>query len=211
MIVIGLTGGIATGKTTAAAMLRDIDIPVHDADATVHKLMAPNGRAVASITNIFGSDMIAADGSVDRQALGRAVFGNDSMRQKLEAILHPLVAADRDEFLDQYRLLDTPAVVLDVPLLFETGGDALCDLTILCIADPQTQRDRAMQRSGMTEDKLNAIIASQMPMAEKIERADCVVNTGSGFEATRTDLRKILTDRVPSFPLPQQEQADQDA
>lgn len=196
MIVVGLTGGIATGKSTTSTIFREMNIPVHDADATVHGLMAPNGPATTAIAARFGAEVIAADGSVDRQRLGKTVFGNDELRRDLEAILHPLVAADRDQFLAQHRQSGTAVVVLDVPLLFETGGDSLCDLTILCVVDPQIQRDRAMQRPGMTADKLDGIIASQMPMAEKIERADCVINTDGGVDAARADLLQILSDHV---------------
>ena len=196
MIILGLTGGIATGKSTTSTIFREMDIPVHDADATVHGLMASNGSATTAIASRFGAEVITADGSVDRQALGKTVFGNDDLRRDLEAILHPLVAADRDRFLDQNRKAGTSVVVLDVPLLFETGGDALCDLTILCVVDPQLQRDRALQRPGMTVGKLDRIIASQMPMAEKIERADCVINTDAGVEAARADLQKILDDHA---------------
>ena len=196
MIVVGLTGGIATGKSTTSTIFREMNIPVHDADATVHGLMAPNGPATTAIAARFGAEVIAADGSVDRQRLGKTVSGNDELRRDLEAILHPLVAADRDQFLAQHRQSGTAVVVLDVPLLFETGGDSLCDLTILCVVDPQIQRDRAMQRPGMTADKLDGIIASQMPMAEKIERADCVINTDGGVDAARADLLQILSDHV---------------
>ena len=196
MIVVGLTGGIATGKSTTSTIFREMNIPVHDADATVHGLMAPNGPATTAIAARFGAEVIAADGSVDRQRLGKTVFGDDELRRDLEAILHPLVAADRDQFLTQHRQSGTAVVVLDVPLLFETGGDSLCDLTILCVVDPQIQRDRAMQRPGMTADKLDGIIASQMPMAEKIERADCVINTDGGVDAARADLLQILGDHV---------------
>ena len=196
MIVVGLTGGIATGKSTTSTIFREMNIPVHDADATVHGLMAPNGPATTAIAARFGAEVIAADGSVDRQRLGKTVFGDDELRRDLEAILHPLVAADRDQFLAQHRQSGTAVVVLDVPLLFETGGDSLCDLTILCVVDPQIQRDRAMQRPGMTADKLDGIIASQMPMAEKIERADCVINTDGGVDAARADLLQILSDHV---------------
>ena len=121
MIVVGLTGGIATGKSTTSTIFREMNIPVHDADATVHGLMAPNGPATTAIAARFGAEVIAADGSVDRQRLGKTVFGDDELRRDAKAILHPLVAADRDQFLAQHRQSGTAVVVLDVPLLFETG------------------------------------------------------------------------------------------
>lgn len=194
MIIIGLTGGIATGKSTTALIFRDLGIPVHDADAIVHHLMGPSGAAVSVIARKFGENVIAEDGSIDRQLLGQRVFADPSLRQDLESILHPLVAEDRDRFIETHRAKGTRVIVLDVPLLFETGGDALCDVTILCAVDPAIQRERAMARSGMTADKLDAIIASQMSLAEKIERADHVVDTGSGVETSRNAILTILAD-----------------
>ena len=203
MMIVGLTGGIATGKSTTAEMIRAAGIPVHDADATVHQLMVPGGAAIAPITAMFGSDMVAEDGSVDRQKLGGVVFGDPDKRRALEAIIHPLVTAHRDRFLEDQRQKNTAMIVLDVPLLFETGGDAACDFVILCYADDQTQRSRGLARTGMTEDKWTAILASQMPMSEKRGRADAVIETQHGLELARQQLAAILeqlrTD--PSLPI----------
>ena len=192
MMIVGLTGGIATGKSTTAEMIRGAGIPVHDADAAVHQLMVPGGAAIAPITVMFGSDMVAEDGSVDRQKLGGVVFGDPEKRRALEAIIHPLVTAHRDRFLQEQRQKNTAMVVLDVPLLFETGGDANCDFVILCYADDQTQRSRGLARAGMTEDKWTAILASQMPMSEKRARADAVIETQHGMEPARQQLVAIL-------------------
>ena len=192
MMIVGLTGGIATGKSTTAEMICGAGIPVHDADAAVHQLMVPGGAAIAPITVMFGSDMVAEDGSVDRQKLGRVVFGDPEKRRALEAIIHPLVTAHRDRFLQEQRQKNTSMVVLDVPLLFETGGDANCDFVILCYADDQTQRSRGLARAGMTEDKWTAILASQMPMSEKRLRADAVIETQHGMELARQQLVAIL-------------------
>lgn len=192
MKIIGLTGGIATGKSTTATMLRDRGIPVHDADAVVHRLMAKGGAAVQSVIDIFGERVLASDGSINRQALGGIVFTNPTKRRQLEAIIHPLVTADRDVFLAESQSLDVPFVILDVPLLFETGGDAACDFVILCDVDSQTQQDRGMARSGMTEQKWNAILASQIPMEDKRTRADAVIETQYGLEAARHQLDDIL-------------------
>ena len=192
MMIVGLTGGIATGKSTTAEMIRGAGIPVHDADAAVHQLMVPGGAAMAPITVMFGSDMVDEDGSVDRQKLGGVVFGNPEKRRALEAIIHPLVTAHRDRFLQEQRQKNTAMVVLDVPLLFETGGDANCDFVILCYADDQTQRGRGLARAGMTEDKWTAILASQMPMSEKRARADAVIETQHGMEPARQQLVAIL-------------------
>ena len=195
MKIIGLTGGIATGKSTTATMLRDRGIPVHDADAVVHRLMATDGAAVQPVIDRFGDSVLASDGSINRQALGGIVFKNATDRRQLESIIHPLVTADRDDFLAESRSTGAPLVVLDVPLLYETGGDAACDFVILCDADSKTQRDRGMARSGMTEQKWDAILASQMPMKEKRARADAIIETQFGLEAARRQLDEIL-DRI---------------
>jgi len=199
MLVIGLTGGIASGKSTTAAMIRDRGIPIHDADAAVHAMMAPGGAAVAPVMAEFGDGVAAGDGSIDRQALGRLVFASPERRSALEAIIHPLVAVDRDLFLTRCREAGAPMVVLDVPLLFETGGQTLCDHTILCVVDPVIQRERAMQRPGMTEEKLDAILASQMPLAEKRELADSVIDTGTGMDKARAALAAILDGPVAAM------------
>ena len=195
MKIIGLTGGIATGKSTTATMLRDRGIPVHDADAVVHRLMAANGAAVQPVIDRFGDSVLASDGSINRQALGGIVFKNATDRRQLESIIHPLVTADRDDFLAEIRSMGAPLVVLDVPLLYETGGDAACDFVILCDADSATQQVRGMARSGMTEQKWDAILASQMPMENKRTRADAVIETQYGLEAARRQLDEIL-DRI---------------
>ena len=196
MLVIGLTGGIASGKSTTAAMVRDRGIPIHDADAAVHAMMSPDGVAVAPVIAAFGDQVVASDGGIDRQALGKLVFAAPKRRVALEAIIHPLVAADRDRFLTEFREAGTPMVVLDVPLLFETGGQILCDHTILCAVDPAIQRTRALQRAGMTDEKLDAILASQMPLAQKRQLADSVIDTGNGVDAARRALDAILDGPV---------------
>ena len=192
MIIVGLTGGIASGKSTTAAMIRDRGIPVHDADAAVHELMSADGDAVTAVTDAFGSEMLAADGSIDRRRLGGAVFSDPERRRALESLIHPLVANHRDAFLDTHRRSGTPLVVLDIPLLFETGGEVLCDFVILCSAAPAEQRRRALARDGMTDTKLDAIIDSQMPLADKRRLADAVIETDHGIEVARNALAAIL-------------------
>ena len=199
MLVIGLTGGIASGKSTTAAMIRNRGIPIHDADAAVHQLMAPGGAAVAPVLAEFGDDVGRDDGGIDRQLLGRLVFAAPPRRHALEAIIHPLVAADRDRFLADCRKAGAPMVVLDVPLLFETGGERLCDFTILCAVDPDIQRNRALQRPGMTAEKLDAILDRQMPLEEKRRLADSVIDTGSGVEAAGAALDDILNGPVAAM------------
>ena len=196
MIIIGLTGGIASGKSTTAALFRELDIPVHDADAAVHEMMAPGGVATGKVVEAFGGQILAPDGSVDRQRLGGEVFAAPERRRILESIIHPLVAASRDRFLATSRLTGVPLVVLDIPLLFETGGEALCDFVILCSVDPDTQKLRALRRNGMTEDKFAAILQSQMPLATKRAMADGVIETDHGVDAARQALLAILDGPV---------------
>lgn len=196
MIVIGLTGGIATGKSTIAAMMTDRGIPVHDADAVVHMLMAAGGAAAKPVAEIFGDDMLTAEGAIDRTRLGAAVFAVPEHRRSLESIIHPMAAADRDQFLATHRMAGTPLVVLDIPLLFETGRDALCDFVILCSATEDIQRSRALQRDGMTKAKLDGILQSQMPLAGKRMMADAEIDTGLGFEAAAAALDAILDGPV---------------
>lgn len=185
MLIIGLTGGIATGKTTTANLFRARGAAVHDADAAVHELMASGGAAVDAVTDLFGPDIIAEDGSIDRAALGALVFQNPELRQALESVLHPLVATCRDAFIADCAKKGEQYVVLDVPLLFEVGGDEMCDFVIVSYAPDEMQFERGLQRPTMTETKLRAILRSQMPLAEKCARADLVVDTSHGIEPTR--------------------------
>jgi dephospho-CoA kinase len=188
MIVIGLTGGVATGKTTTADLFRERGIAVHDADATVHGLMAVGGQAVDQICALFGSQVLTPDNSIDRQKLGKMVFQNPEERRQLEEILHPLVAKDRNTFIAQADATGASMVVLDVPLLFETGGHNLCDKVIVTSAPPEVQSKRAMLRPGMTADRINGILNSQMPLAEKIRQADLVLHTENGIDHVRQTL-----------------------
>ena len=138
MIIIGLTGSVASGKSTVAGWIREMGIAVHDADAAVHSLLAANGRAVVEVIAVFGGDMVASDGGIDRKKLGERVFANPADREKLESILHPLVRQHRDQFLQDQQRLGSQIVVLDVPLLYETGGDKLCDYVIVVYAGEET-------------------------------------------------------------------------
>ena len=188
MIVVGLTGGIATGKSTTADLFRERGIAVFDADRSVHHLLGVAGPAVAEICTVFGNEVLREDGSIDRTLLGQRVFRNEADRRKLEQILHPLVAWDREAFLAQQRQDDAQMVVLDVPLLFEAGTDDLCDLVVVTTVEADIQRERALARDGMTGDKLTGILNSQMPLSEKVDRADFVLDTGTDLAATRQQL-----------------------
>lgn len=193
MIVLGLTGSVGMGKSTAAAMLRRLGVPVHDADVTVHRLMAPGGAAVAAVAKAF-PDARRKEGGIDRAALGRRVFADAKALQRLEGILHPLVRQSQQRFVATARARREPLVVLDVPLLFEGGGAARCDKVLVVSAPPAVQRARVMARPGMTEARFRAILAKQMPDREKRRRADYVVPSGLGRALTYRKLKQIVRE-----------------
>jgi dephospho-CoA kinase len=190
MRILGLTGSIGMGKSTAAAMLKRMGIPVHEADRAVHGLFQHGGAAVRPIADAFPG--VVVDGAVDRQRLGARVFGDEGARRRLEAIVHPLVRAEARRFLRRHRLGRTPLVVLDIPLLFETGGDRLCDAVVVVTAPARLQAMRVLRRPGMTREKFEGIRAAQMPDAEKRRRADFVVYTSLGKHDTLRQLRRIV-------------------
>nr|WP_281375303.1 dephospho-CoA kinase [Sphingomonas jinjuensis] len=185
---LGLTGSIGMGKSTVAAMFADLGIPVFDADAAVHRLQGPGGRLVAAIGAAFPAT-IGPDG-VDRAALGRAVLGDPDALRRLEAIVHPAVGEERALFLRDHA--DAPLVVFDVPLLFETGGDRNVDQVAVVSAAPDIQRARVLARPGMTPDKLDAILARQLPDAEKRRRADHVIATDVPLDETRAQVMALI-------------------
>ena len=194
MIIIGLTGSVASGKSTVANWIAERGIPVHDADAAVHNLLATAGQAVPDIIDRFGHSVLADDGGIDRKKLGNYVFENPQDRQILESILHPMVRQHRDQFLADNRRFGSKVVALDVPLLFETGGDALCDYVVVVHAGEDTIWRRALARPGMTKHKLNGILKTQMPAIEKCQRADLVLDTDLTPEVTRQNLFFWLDD-----------------
>ncbi|WP_207485382.1 dephospho-CoA kinase [Arenibaculum pallidiluteum] len=191
MIVLGLTGSIGMGKTTAARMLRRLGCPVHDSDAVVHALMARGGAAVAAVGAAFPGSV--RDGAVDRAALGASVFGDAAALKRLEAILHPRVRASQIRFLARSARRGVRIAVLDIPLLFESGSEGRVDVVAVVSAPFAVQRARVLARPGMTEAKFRAILARQMPDAEKRRRADFVVQTGLGRSATLKALKRIVT------------------
>lgn len=190
MIILGLTGSIGMGKTTAAKNFRRLGVPVHDADAAVHELLGPGGAAVEDISKAFPKAVV--DGVVDRQQLGASVFDDKRALRRLEGILHPRVQQHKKRFLGIMARADIPVVVLDVPLLFETGGDKSCDAVITVSAPAFIQAARVLARPGMTPEKLKSILARQMPDAEKRRRADFIVPTGLGRVENLRSVRKIL-------------------
>jgi dephospho-CoA kinase len=193
MIVLGLTGSLGMGKSTAAAMLRRLGVPVHDADAVVHRLMAPGGAAVAAVGKAF-PEARRKDGGIDRAVLGRRVFADAKALARLEHILHPLVRQSQQRFLDAARARRAALVVLDVPLLYEGRGQARVDKVLVVSAPPAVQRARVMARPGMTEERFRAILAKQMPDAEKRRRADYVVPSGLGRALTYRKLKRIVRE-----------------
>lgn len=188
MIRIGLTGSIGMGKSTTAKMFAAEGVPVHDADATVHALYS--GRAAPLIEAAFPGTV--SDGKVDRTLLSPHVLGKPEAMKKLEAIVHPLVREEEQLFLQRARADHRRIVMLDIPLLFETGGEARVDVVVVVTADAEVQRDRVLSRPGMSEDRFEAILAKQMPDAEKRRRAHFLVDTGRGMEAAKRQVRAIL-------------------
>jgi dephospho-CoA kinase len=191
VIVVGLTGSIGMGKSTAAATLRRMGVAVFDADRVVHCLLASSGRAVPAVEAAF-PDTRVADGGIDRGRLGERVFGNPQALAGLEGILHPMVAAAEKQFLARARARREPLAVLDIPLLFESRGAVRCDYVIVVSAPKMVQRQRVMRRPGMTESRFDAILQQQMPDAEKRRRADFVVPTGLDRSLSLRHLRAIV-------------------
>ncbi len=190
MKIIGLTGSIAMGKSVAAKMFRRLGLPVRDSDATIHRLLAKGGAGVAPVAKLFPDAII--DGAVDRRKLGAKVFADPAALARLEAILHPLARQDMKTFLDFHRRRRTKRVVLDVPLLLETGLDAICDVVVAVSASPTIQRMRALARPGMNDEKLAGILARQMPDSEKRRRADIVAVTALGYLPTLRALKRAI-------------------
>jgi dephospho-CoA kinase len=186
--VLGLTGSIGMGKTATAAIFRRLGVPVYDADAAVHRLYA--GAAAPLIEAALPGTVF--DGAVDRAKLGAAVLGRPEQIERLEAIIHPLVRAEEEAFLRQARASGAPLAVLDIPLLLETGGAARCDAVLVVSAPADIQRKRVLARPGMTESKLDAILANQLPDAEKRGQAHFIVDTSRDRPSAESQVRSIL-------------------
>jgi len=191
MLMIGLTGSIGMGKSTTAAMFRDHGIPVYDADAAVHDLYDVGGAAVAPVGEAFPGVVVA--GAVDRERLRQAVLGDPEAIKRLNAIVHPLVGQDRLGFFARAQAAGADMVVLDIPLLFETGGEARMDAVVVVSAPAEMQRERVLARPGMTPDRFDAILDQQMADAEKRARAHFVVETGHGLEHARAQVDQIVS------------------
>lgn len=190
MIVIGLTGSIGMGKSTVARMFAEEGAPAFDSDAAVHALYAPGGAAVAAVAAEFPAAL--KQGGVDRAALSELVVNDPSALKRLEQIVHPFVRQAQVDFLEAHRAAGKRAVVFDIPLLFETGGNDLVDKVVVVSAPPHVQRARVLARPGMTEEKFKRLLARQLPDAEKRARADFIIDTGVPLEATRRQVRAVL-------------------
>jgi dephospho-CoA kinase len=193
--VLCLTGSLGMGKSTAAKFFADAGVPVHDSDAVVHALYA--GEAVPLIERAFPGS--TTGGKIDRTKLAAMVLHDDAALARLEALVHPLVSASRDKFLAEAQARGATVVLLDVPLLFETGGHRGCDAVVVVSAPSEIQRQRAFERPGMTDAKLTALLEKQMPDAEKRSRADFILDSSQGFDHTRAQIRDIL-DRIAKMP-----------
>lgn len=201
MIVLGLTGSIGMGKTTTAEMFAEEGALVWNADEAVHRLYARGGAAVGPVGEAFPG--VVVDGAVDRIRLAGALGQDDQAFRRLEAIVHPLVLQGRLEDLAGAERRGVRLAVLDIPLLFETGGDAAVDAVVVVTADPEVQAERVLARPGMTRERFEAILARQTPDAEKRRRADFIVDTGQGLEAARARVREIVgTVLAPGWTSP---------
>lgn len=192
MRVLGLTGSIAMGKSTAAAMFRGLGVPVYDADRAVHAVLGPGGGAVAAVDAAFPG--VVRDGAVDREAMAGRVFGDSAALRRLERIVHPLVQAEKARFLKRCARRRARLAVLDIPLLFETGGEADCDAVAVVSAPAFVQIQRLRARPGMDEARIASILERQMPDAEKRRRADYVIPSGLGRAFTYRTIAGIVDD-----------------
>ena len=188
MIILGLTGSIGMGKSTTAKLFAEAGVPVYDADATVHRLY--EGEAVPAIEAAFPGTTV--NGKVDRTLLSAQVVHDPAAIKRLEAIVHPMLGASRQKFLDDAERSGAPVAVVDVPLLYETGGEKRVDAVVVVTTTPENQRQRILSRDNMTEEKLDAILARQLPDAEKRKRADFLVDTSHGLDPVRARIRDIL-------------------
>jgi len=189
-LILGLTGSVGMGKSTVAAMFRDLGVPVFDADAAVHALQGPGGAAVAAVEAAFPGT--TGPGGVDREALRRAVIGDEAAMRRLEGVMHPMVGAERERFLNNHA--GEPLVVLDVPLLFETGGEARVDRVAVVSAPAEVQAARVLARPGMTRARFDAILARQVPDAEKRARGHATIPTGGTLDETRDAVAALVAD-----------------
>jgi dephospho-CoA kinase len=196
MIVLGLTGSIGMGKSTTAKMFSDFGVPVHDSDEAVHRLY--RGKAAPLVEAAFPGT--TAGGMVDRSKLAQRVLSDPAALKRLEGLVHPLVRADATAFLKRHHAAGAPLAVVDIPLLFETGGQERVDQVVVVTAEPEVQRDRVLSRPGMTKEKFLNILAKQVPDEEKRRQADFVIDTGLGMEAARQAVADIIEELTGKRP-----------
>ena len=196
MIIVGLTGSIGMGKSTTSAMFQAEGVPVYDADAAVHALYAKGGAAVTPVEAAFPG--VVVDGAIDRASLRAQVVGKPEALKRLEAVVHPLVGESRKVFFEAAAAVNAPLVILDIPLLFETGGERNVAAVIVVSAPEAVQRERVMARADMTAEKLDAILARQLPDAEKRARADIVIDTSKGLDSAREQVRAAIAKLLAS-------------
>jgi dephospho-CoA kinase len=201
MKIVGLTGSIGMGKTTTSSMFKDLGVHVWDADSAVHRLYGPAGKGGVALSPIF-PDVVRDDGSVDRDVLSQHVIGNSSALKQLETIIHPLVGQDRADFLYQVRQDGAAMVLLDVPLLFETGGNTWVDQVIVVSCGHALQRARVLARPGMTEEKFASILSRQTPDADKRAQADFVITTDDGLDHTRKQVLDVYNQILATSAMP---------
>jgi dephospho-CoA kinase len=192
MLILGLTGSIGMGKSTTAKLFAEAGVPVYDADAAVHKIY--EGEAAPAVEAAFPGTTV--DGKVDRVRLSQRVLNDPAAIRQLEQIVHPMLGASRKKFLDDAERSGAPVAVVDVPLVFETGGEKRVDAVVVVTTTPEVQRERILARDNMTGEKLDAILARQLPDAEKRKRADFVVDTSDGLDPVRVRIRDILAEVV---------------
>ncbi|MDC2830289.1 dephospho-CoA kinase [Limosilactobacillus mucosae] len=199
-LIIGLTGGIASGKSTISSILKAVGWPVIDADLIARQIVMPGSKGLEQIVNRFGPQMLNSDGTLDRKKLGKTVFDDPKKLSDLDKIEHPLIQEAIDSQLDEFKKQHLPVVVLDVPLLFETGMDEECDLTVLAVVDQATQLKRLMKRDQIS--KMDAVkkISSQMSLKEKMQRADVIIDNNGTLEQTRSQVAELV-DRVSQHQL----------
>ena len=192
MLLVALTGSIGMGKSTTAAMFAEAGIPVWDADAAVHELYAPGGAGAEAIAGLVPDAVTEA--GVDRSRLRDAILKDSTLLKRIEAVIHPLVGADRAEFLARARAEGQAIAMCDIPLLFETGGNAAFDKVVVVSAPADVQRARVLERPGMTAEAFETILAKQVPDADKRARADYVIDTSRGMDAAREQVKAVIAD-----------------
>jgi len=197
MIVLGLTGSIGMGKSTTARIFEGYGVPVHDSDEAVHRLY--RGKAAPLVEAAFPGT--TDNGVVDRAKLADRVLGDSAALKRLEAIVHPLVRADATAFLKRHHIAGAPLAVVDIPLLYETGGEGRVDQVVVVTAEPAIQRERVLARPGMSEEKFEKILAKQVPDAEKRRMADFVIDTGLGMDAAREAVGSIIEQLTGKRPV----------